>query len=89
MITKGFTFAELNKEQKDLVHSMEIGATFISAEDCEKVTKVLELDGKTSDELTAIMNSVVAEISETSSVQEWINMSGIAAIIDNKIWSLR
>ena len=57
-------FAKINNRTFLKLMVVDIDDMFISAEAMGKIKKILELDGKTAEELTAIRNTVVKTIDE-------------------------
>ena len=82
-----------------LVEEVEVGEMFIEAEAIEQIEDILNLNDMDIDELRAMRNTIVKVFSklidsadDKGDVKEAIasqnKMSGIVAVIDNKIWKL-
>jgi len=91
------TFATLTTNQINYIENAGIGDFFVTNEQVETTASMLDLAGKTVQELTAIRNSVVRHLADlTSAAREagdvksfndlHNNMSGITAVIDNYIF---
>jgi hypothetical protein len=87
------TFATLTTDQITYIENAGIGAFLVSKEQIDSIADVLDLAGKTVQELAAIRNSVVRHLADLSSAAreagDWKtfdqmhnNMSGITAVID-------
>lgn len=94
-----FNCAELNYRQVKKLADMEIGLHVITKEDIDKVIEILNLDEINDvEELRAVRNSVVlylgdyeeiyGEFDEKKSFQIMTNISGITAVIDDKMFRL-
>lgn len=94
-----FNCAELNYRQVKKLVNMEIGLHVITKEDIDKIIEILNLDEINDvEELRAVRNSVVlylgdyeeiyGEFDEKKSFQIMTNISGITAVIDDKMFRL-
>ena len=91
-------FAEIKMLTVARLLEVEIGEMFISSEAMEQVKTILDIAGKTAEELTAIRNSIVKIFYEQfidpildahESYEEYnkyqAKMSGIVAVIDSEL----
>ena len=94
-----FNCAELSYRQVKKLVDMEIGAHIITKAQCDEVKEILELDEINDvEELRAVRNSVVmylgdyeeiyGEFDSNKSFQIMTNISGITAVIDDKMFNL-
>lgn len=93
-------FAELKMRTIMKLMAVEIDEFFITAEAMAEIKSILNLEGKTADELTAIRNTVVKTLDdefitpalEENSIEDFrkynTQMSGITATIDNELFKM-
>lgn len=92
-------FAEITMLQVIELMNVEVGDVVISGESIKEVERILDLDGKSVDELRAVRNTVVKTVNEEILTPleekcEWGKMreymtklSGITGAIDQNIWT--
>lgn len=99
---KELQFKEFTYEQEKAMINMKVGRAFISEEDIKKVIEILDLDNINSEEeLRATRNGVVKCLGNATKVLSMLgdeyfkqemqistNMSGIVAVIDNKLFNM-
>lgn len=91
-------FAELTKEQEQLLETIKIGDLFVLGDDIIEITKTFHLGSYTdSEELRKVRNAVVrfldtkieATYHDFETCKQYMNnLSGVTAVIDDRIWSL-
>ena len=79
---------------------VEVGQMIIEESSVKEVKRILELDGKTAEELTAIRNTVVKTLSEEfiepliekednrKAMSYMTKLSGITAVIDHELMNM-
>lgn len=93
-------FAEIKMVTMFELIGVEVGQMIIEESSVKEVKRILELDGKTAEELTAIRNTVVKTLSEEfiePSIEKEDNrgamsymtkLSGITAVIDHELMNM-
>lgn len=93
-------FAEIKMVTMFELIEVEVGQMIIEESSVKEVKRILELDGKTAEELTAIRNTVVKTLSEEfiePSIEKEDNrkamsymtkLSGITAVIDHELMNM-
>lgn len=91
-------FAELTNDQKAFIENAEFHPVFVTGEQVKEVSKVLELDGKSFEELTALRNAVVKYLADLKACKrdagDWaevdrlnVSISALVAVVDDRIYS--
>ena len=90
-------FAEIKMVTMFELIGVEVGQMIIEESSVKEVKRILELDGKTAEELTAIRNTVVKTLSEEfiepliekeddrKAMSYMTKLSGITAVIDHEL----
>lgn len=90
-------FAEIKMVTMFELIGVEVGQMIIEDSSVKEVKRILELDGKTAEELTAIRNTVVKTLSEEfiepliekednrKAMSYMTKLSGITAVIDHEL----
>lgn len=90
-------FAEIKMVTMFELIEVEVGQMIIEESSVKEVKRILELDGKTAEELTAIRNTVVKTLSEEfiepliekednrKAMSYMTKLSGITAVIDHEL----
>ena len=93
-------FAEIKMVTMFELIGVEVGQMIIEESSVKKVKRILELDGKTAEELTAIRNTVVKTLSEEfiepliekednrKAMSYMTKLSGITAVIDHELMNM-
>ena len=93
-------FAEIKMVTMFELIGVEVGQVIIEESSVKEVKRILELDGKTAEELTAIRNTVVKTLSEEfiepliekednrKAMSYMTKLSGITAIIDHELMNM-
>lgn len=93
-------FAEIKMVTMVELMKVEIGDMIIEEPSIKAVKEILELEGKTAEELTAIRNTVVKTLSEEfieplmekkdsrGAMSYMTKLSGITAVIDNELMNM-
>ena len=93
-------FAEIKMVTMFELMKVEIGDMIIEESSIKTVKEILELDGKTAEELTAIRNTIVKTLSKEfiepltekndrrGAMSYIIKLSGITAVIDNELMNM-
>lgn len=93
-------FAEINMVTMFELIGVEVGQMIIEESSVKEVKRILELDGKTAEELTAIRNTVVKTLSEEfiepliekednrKAMSYMTKLSGITAVIDHELMNM-
>ena len=70
--------------------ALKIGRCYIDGNQVEAVKRILEIEGDDFENLTAKRNSVVKLLAtEDSDDAAWNTMSGVTAVIDSKLMTMR
>lgn len=90
-------FSEIKMVTMFELIEVEVGQMIIEESSVKEVKRILELDGKTAEELTAIRNTVVKTLSEEfiepliekednrKAMSYMTKLSGITAVIDHEL----
>lgn len=93
-------FAEIKMVTMFELIGVEVGQMIIEESSVKEVKRILELDGKTAEELTAIRNTVVKTLSEEfiepliekednrKAMSYMTKLSGITAVIDHELMNM-
>lgn len=93
-------FAEIKMVTMFELIGVEVGQMIIEESSVKEVKRILELDGKTAEELTAIRNTVVKTLSEEfiepliekednrKAMSYMTKLSGITAVIDHELMDM-
>lgn len=93
-------FAEIKMVTMFELIEVEVGQMIIEESSVKEVKRILELDGKTAEELTAIRNTVVKTLSEEfiepliekednrKAMSYMTKLSGITAVIDHELMNM-
>lgn len=93
-------FAEIKMVTMFELIGVEVGQMIIEDSSVKEVKRILELDGKTAEELTAIRNTVVKTLSEEfiepliekednrKAMSYMTKLSGITAVIDHELMNM-
>ena len=93
-------FAEIKMVTMFELIGVEVGQVIIEESSVKEVKRILELDGKTAEELTAIRNTVVKTLSEEfiepliekedsrKAMSYMTKLSGITAVIDHELMNM-
>ena len=93
-------FAEIKMVTMFELIEVEVGQVIIEESSVKEVKRILELDGKTAEELTAIRNTVVKTLSEEfiepliekednrKAMSYMTKLSGITAVIDHELMNM-
>ena len=93
-------FAEIKMVTMFELIGVEVGQMIIEESSVKEVKRILELDGKTAEELTAIRNTVVKTLSEEfieplietednrGAMSYMTKLSGITAVIDHELMNM-
>ena len=93
-------FAEIKMVTMFELIGIEVGQVIIEESSVKEVKRILELDGKTAEELTAIRNTVVKTLSEEfiepliekednrKAMSYMTKLSGITAVIDHELMNM-
>ena len=93
-------FAEIKMVTMFELIGIEVGQVIIEESSVKEVKRILELDGKTAEELTAIRNTVVKTLSEEfiepliekednrKAMSYVTKLSGITAVIDHELMNM-
>ena len=93
-------FAEIKMVTVFELIEVEVGQMIIEESSVKEVKRILELDGKTAEELTAIRNTVVKTLSEEfiepliekednrKAMSYMTKLSGITAVIDHELMNM-
>lgn len=93
-------FAEIKMATMFELIGVEVGQVIIEESSVKEVKRILELDGKTAEELTAIRNTVVKTLSEEfiepliekednrKAMSYMTKLSGITAVIDHELMNM-
>lgn len=93
-------FAEIKMVTMFELIGVEVGQVIIEESSVNEVKRILELDGKTVEELTAIRNTVVKTLSEEfiepliekeddrKAMSYMTKLSGITAVIDHELMNM-
>lgn len=93
-------FAEIKMVTMFELIGVEVGQMIIEESSVKEVKRILELDGKTAEELTAIRNTVVKTLSEEfiepliekednrGAMNYMTKLSGITAVIDHELMNM-
>ena len=93
-------FAEIKMVTMFELIGVEVGQMIIEKSSVKEVKRILELDGKTAEELTAIRNTVVKTLSEEfiepliekednrKAMSYMTKLSGITAVIDHELMNM-
>lgn len=93
-------FAEIKMITMFELIGVEVGQMIIEESSVKEVKRILELDGKTAEELTAIRNTVVKTLSEEfiepliekennrKAMSYMTKLSGITAVIDHELMNM-
>ena len=93
-------FAEIKMVTMFELIGVEVGQVIIEESSVNEVKRILELDGKTAEELTAIRNTVVKTLSEEfiepliekednrKAMSYMTKLSGITAVIDHELMNM-
>lgn len=93
-------FANLTEDQLTRLAQVKVDVAIVSKEAAKQITDILELEGKTEDELTAIRNAVVRDINKkyidpaynsgnrTDFAKYNRTVSGAVTIIDKTIFEI-
>ena len=93
-------FAEIKMITMFELIGVEVGQMIIEESSVKEVKRILELDGKTAEELTAIRNTVVKTLSEEfiepliekedniGAMGYMTKLSGITAVIDHELMNM-
>ena len=93
-------FAEIKMVTMFELIGVEVGQVIIEESSVKEVKRILELDGKTAEELTAIRNTVVKTLSEEfiepliekednrGATSYMTKLSGITAVIDKELMNM-
>lgn len=93
-------FAEIKMATMFELIGVEVGQMIIEESSVKEVKRILELDGKTAEELTAIRNTVVKTLSEEfiepliekednrKAMSYMTKLSGITAVIDHELMNM-
>ena len=93
-------FAEIKMVTMFELIGIEVGQMIIEESSVKEVKRILELDGKTAEELTAIRNTVVKTLSEEfiepliekedniKAMSYMTKLSGITAVIDHELMNM-
>ena len=93
-------FAEIKMVTIFELIGVEVGQVIIEESSVKEVKRILELDGKTAEELTAIRNTVVKTLSEEfiepliekednrKAMSYMTKLSGITAVIDHELMNM-
>ena len=93
-------FAEIKMVTMFELIGVEVGQVIIEESSVKEVKRILELDGKTAEELTAIRNTVVKTLSEEfiepliekednrEAMNYMTKLSGITAVIDHELMNM-
>ena len=93
-------FAEIKMVTMFELIGVEVGQMIIEESSVKEVKRILELDGKTAEELTAIRNTVVKTLSEEfiepliekednkGTMSYMTKLSGITAVIDHELMNM-
>ena len=93
-------FAEIKMVTMFELIGVEVGQVIIEESSVKEVKRILELDGKTAEELTAIRNTVVKTLSEEfiepliekednrKAMSYITKLSGITAVIDHELMNM-
>ena len=93
-------FAEIKMVTMFELIGVEVGQVIIEESSVKEVKRILELDGKTAEELTAIGNTVVKTLSEEfiepliekednrKAMSYMTKLSGITAVIDHELMNM-
>ena len=93
-------FAEIKMVTMFELIGVEVGQMIIEESSVKEVKRILELDGKTAEELTAIRNTVVKTLSEEfiepliekednrEAMSYMTKLSGITAVIDHELMNM-
>lgn len=93
-------FAEIKMVTMFELIEVEVGQLIIEESSVKEVKRILELDGKTAEELTAIRNTVVKTLSEEfiepliekednrKAMSYMTKLSGITAVIDHELMNM-
>ena len=93
-------FAEIKMVTMFELIGVEVGQMIIEESSVNEVKRILELDGKTAEELTAIRNTVVKTLSEEfiepliekednrKAMSYMTKLSGITAVIDHELMNM-
>ena len=93
-------FAEIKMVTMFELIGVEVGQVIIEESSVKEVKRILELDGKTAEELTAIRNTVVKTLSEEfiepliekednrEAMSYMTKLSGITAVIDHELMNM-
>ena len=93
-------FAEIKMVTMFELIGVEVGQVIIEESSVKEVKRILELDGKTAEELTAIRNTVVKTLSEEfiepliekednrKAMNYMTKLSGITAVIDHELMNM-
>ena len=93
-------FAEIKMVTMFELIGVEVGQVIIEESSVKEVKRILDLDGKTAEELTAIRNTVVKTLSEEfiepliekedsrKAMSYMTKLSGITAVIDHELMNM-
>ena len=93
-------FAEIKMVTMFELIEVEVGQMIIEESSVKEVKRILELDGKTAEELTAIRNTVVKTLSEEfiepliekednrKAMSYMTKLSGITGVIDHELMNM-
>ena len=80
----GCLFVKFSKETLEELKKLPVEEVFVSCETFEKIKKILNLEIRTAEELIAVRNSVVKELTKNDDRDNWTRMSMIVCVIDNE-----